>query len=79
MRRQIWNFLDGPARWETSVQGPVRGGPRDHLIIPFAPQARDVRAVAGAILCLCKLGDEAVRAELTAVDFTAGVPPSSFE
>jgi hypothetical protein len=49
MRRDIWNFLDGPARWETSVQGPVRGGPRDHLIIPFAPGPRDVGRVAAAL------------------------------
>jgi hypothetical protein len=49
MRQQIWNFLDGPARWETSVQGPVRGGPRDHLIIPFAPGRRDVGRVATAL------------------------------
>jgi hypothetical protein len=49
MRREIWNFIDGPARWETSVQGPVRGGPRDHLIIPFAPGPRDVGRVAAAL------------------------------
>jgi hypothetical protein len=49
MRREIWNFLDGPARWETSVQGPVRGGTRDHLIIPFAPGPRDVGRVAAAL------------------------------
>lgn len=42
-------FLRRPARWETSVQGPIQGGPRDHLIIPFAPGPRDVGRVAAAL------------------------------
>jgi hypothetical protein len=49
MRRQIWNFLDGNTVWKTSIHGPVRGGPRDHLILPFAPSARDVGKLAAAL------------------------------
>src|SRR5882762_4634932 len=49
MRRQIWTFLDDNTVWKTSIRGPVRGGPRDHLILPFAPGSRDVGRVAAAL------------------------------
>jgi hypothetical protein len=49
IRRHICNFLDGNTVWKTSVRGPVRGGPRDHLIMPFAPGPRDVGKVAAGL------------------------------
>ena len=40
---------DGNAVWKTSIRGPVRGGPRDHLIPPIAPDARDLGKVVAAL------------------------------
>lgn len=46
MRMAIYNFLDTAAWWKTSIRGPVKGGPRDHLIIPVCPSTRDINRIA---------------------------------
>lgn len=48
-RASIYNFLDTAAWWKTSIRGPVKGGSRDHLILPFCPSARDINRIALAL------------------------------
>jgi hypothetical protein len=49
MRETIFEFLDTAAWWHRSVQGPRPGGPRDQLIIPVCPGARDINRIAQAL------------------------------
>jgi hypothetical protein len=36
-------------RLENSIRGPVRGGPRDRLILSFTPDARDLGKVIASL------------------------------